>query len=664
MAKKRCLLVIFLLFCIAPIINATEEVTLFNDWVYAGQNITVGDKAFSFGFGTDPQKIAVSLPSGTGVIADKGSCQINEDYDVCFTDSKIGYHNYTLDKDIYQASVKISQLIAKLEFTRTIGNTNFLIQEGTKITTTFKNVGSKEASDISFTDSFPASLPITDISGCILEGNSAVFRGSLGINRKKECIYEIKAVNWTTYESKAALSYDNGFELMQLSDSEKIAVPPNQFEITDNMTKEFIEAGEEADISFILKNLNSDYKIIIGTLYLEIPLGIKVLNYPGILKKDYEAYKWDGELAPLESKTLSFRLKGKTAGSYKIKEYSEFIINNNRNIIDDYKIIKVGAPDLLVNYEISETTLYSGEKTLVTAYLTNPSSTTTFGDIAFKIDSDTPNFQLMKTKDELKPGDTRAIVKTYFVAPNVTETTNYIIKISAEYIGDGIKNTVEKDETIIVLALEETTEDTAGNITNITSDETLEKEENITTGGSEIVGFINETKANASAAEENTTAITFDLKGNFSRNIIGISLIFLVIAGMFILFIHEKKTDWKEFRMIKRRIKKAEGGEKKEKKEPKEKELPKKTRLFIDELFFEKLKKIAKKEKELLKEKEMGMAERFEKIKEGIKKEGKIRLEKPKKEEIKEKEVEKELKELEEEGKKEAERLKHSRFRF
>ena len=86
--------------------------------------------------------------------------------------------------------------------------------------------------------------------------------------------------------------------------------------------------------------------------------------------------------------------------------------------------------------------------------------------------------------------------------------------------------------------------------------------------------------------------------------------------------------------------------------------------MFIDELFFEKLKKIAKKEKELLKEKEMGMAERFEQIKEGIKKEGKIRLEKPKKEEIKEKEVEKELKELEEEGKKEAERLKHSRFRF
>ena len=532
MVKKRHLYPIIIAFLLLIAIErsiAIEEVQIYSDWVYTGKNITADDKIFSFAFGGNPKTIVAKLPSGFGIAVDKGSCSQRDYYDICFDDTRIGYHNYTLDRDFYQASVKISQIIANLSLTRTIDRTNFLIGEYTAIKVKIENTGSKEAADIVYQDGFPPSLAVFGPEGVEIEDNAAVWKGSLGENLKKEFSYKIKAVSYADYKSIANLTFNDGSAARKTTDSATISVPDYQFKIELNLSKSKAEPNEALNLTVTVSNWNTERPMNVMDFYIYLP-NLDIIKYTKSLAKEQDKYKWAGSLEPLESKAFQFELKGTKSKVYLIEAYGGYIINNLRQDVKKTADLNVLMPNISVSYEISEKILGSGEKSNIMVYVTNPSAKTTFKNLALSIKTDLPGESLTKTKDELKPLDTKIFLNKEITAPAVEEETTYPLEIIISYEADGKTISFEKIEEITVLAAvkeENKTEEITPVTENTTQNLTSEK--------------------NASFIIENPEKPgPKDKPINILKNVIGIILLIIVISAGFIVFIHEKRLEIKK----------------------------------------------------------------------------------------------------------------------
>ena len=187
-------------------------------------------------------------------------------------------------------------------------------------------------------------------------------------------------------------------------------------------------------------------------------------------------------------------------------------------------------PNISVSYEISEKILGSGEKSNIMVYVTNPSAKTTFKNLALSIKTDLPGESLTKTKDELKPLDTKIFLNKEITAPAVEEETTYPLEIIISYEADGKTISFEKIEEITVLAAvkeENKTEEITPVTENTTQNLTSEK--------------------NASFIIENPEKPgPKDKPINILKNVIGIILLIIVISAGFIVFIHEKRLEIKK----------------------------------------------------------------------------------------------------------------------
>ena len=105
MSKRMYLYLAFIILFLIAIQTTTalEKEEIYSDWTYSGEKVITNDKEFSVAFTGDPDKIIAITPSGLGVAVDLGACSQSDNYEFCFDDTQLGYHNYTLDKDYYQA---------------------------------------------------------------------------------------------------------------------------------------------------------------------------------------------------------------------------------------------------------------------------------------------------------------------------------------------------------------------------------------------------------------------------------------------------------------------------------------------------------------------------------------------------------------------------------
>ena len=129
--KKEVLLIIFLLILIPSVYSADKE-KLWSGEVYSGESLNVSNKIFTFALSSAYDKISVTFPDGFSILLHDGSCEIKENYEMCFSGKEFWYHNYTTDKELYKALVIIYRILsdtAEIELTRTIEDTTLLIGE-------------------------------------------------------------------------------------------------------------------------------------------------------------------------------------------------------------------------------------------------------------------------------------------------------------------------------------------------------------------------------------------------------------------------------------------------------------------------------------------------------------------------------------------------------
>lgn len=336
MQKKRYLALLFL-FVIPSVYPLCEEIAA-QGWVNSTENITAKDnRSFGIIVSSDTTRIIADLPTGNSLSIKSGECDIMDFYDICFSSVNVSYHSYEEDRDYYKAKVVIYDLPACINLSRTVDKTDLLMNEEANFEVSILNSGEREATNIRLTDKFPSPFGITAVSGCKVYGDEVVWEGSLGKLQEKRCSYTIKPIAKANYSSKLSLAYFNGKENKKAySDSVYFNIPDHQLHITAKLSADIAKLGDKVTLSVKIQNNNSDHPIRVENFYIDIPIGLEILNVPLVLEREYNTFRWQKTLEPSGEAGSVIELKAKKEEYHKIKIHADYIINSIRNTIDEY----------------------------------------------------------------------------------------------------------------------------------------------------------------------------------------------------------------------------------------------------------------------------------------------------------------------------------------
>jgi len=344
MKKKRLFLVIILF--LLPSVSALYQKELYSGTVYPGQNVNISNKTFTFNLGSITDKINVVTPSG-GIIVKQGACEVKDFFNICFEGTEFWYQNYTLDKMYYKAKVSVSEILPKIELTRTIENKDLTIGEETNIDVIFKNAGDRDADDIIYKDDFPPEFIIASVTNCRSEGNGIRWNGALTTSLEKRCSYKIRAINKITFSSAAMLQYSYGEKTESVNSTiDKIKVSDYQLNISTYLADDDLSVGEETNFTITLKNNNPEKNIQIENFEISMPIGIKVPYVVYGMKQDFNKFRWKGTLTQEDSSvSFFFELKAEQPKDYSLITNAAFLLNNIRgeiSTLDKLKVRKIG----------------------------------------------------------------------------------------------------------------------------------------------------------------------------------------------------------------------------------------------------------------------------------------------------------------------------------
>ncbi len=342
MQKKRYL-ALFLLFAIPYVYGLCEERAV-EGWVNSTSNITAKDnRSFNIIIASDAARILANLPTGNSVTVKNGECEILDFYDICFAGVNASYHDYEEDRDYYKAKVVIYDLPACINLSRTIDRTDLLINEGANVNVVIFNSGEREATDVMITDRFPSPFVITAVSGCEIERDKVIWRGSLDRYGEKKCSYTVKPAAKTNYTSKLNLSYYNGKKTKYMySDSQSFKIPDYELKIAANLSAQRASVNDQLTFYIKIQNNHSSYPIRIENFYIDIPIGLKIMNVPVLLEREYNKFRWQKTLEPSAEVESTIELKVEEEEYYAIKIHAEFLTNNVRKSFD--KLLKINEP--------------------------------------------------------------------------------------------------------------------------------------------------------------------------------------------------------------------------------------------------------------------------------------------------------------------------------
>jgi len=384
MQKEVYIYITLLLLIIIPSVYAVDEKEIYSGTIYSNQinAINITNKIFSFTLSSAHDRVIITLPTNSIVNVWNDSCETTENYELCVTNSEFWYHNTTLDDDIYKASIKIYSLLletTKIELTRTVETTEFLIGEQTKIAVILKNTGNVKATNIVYSDSIPNSFIVTQISDCVAYANSThktiKWYGSLNKGMEKRCSYKIKALQNTTFKSQASISYNNGVEQVQSNSKiSTITVPDYQLNMVLTLDKDEVKLDQEINLNINLTNINKDNSITITSFKIIIPEGLDISTLPRYLIQDYKELSWKGSLDKGETKLFNIKLKSKYIGNHTLNPKISFMINNIRKDVEKSISLNIYGDTLSMISKVSKEVL-SSEKLNIPVTIKNPSST-------------------------------------------------------------------------------------------------------------------------------------------------------------------------------------------------------------------------------------------------------------------------------------------------
>jgi len=178
-----------------------EKIT--SSGVYQGSN---GDN-FTIELGGN--KISVELPSRT-MLVDNNTCETSELYEVCLDISEFSHYNNTQpERVVNKRAIKISVLLAAINVSREFDNEQVWVGQEIEVRTRLKNVGHRPTK-VFFTDKYSDFFEVSLPPKCDLKNDVVSWKGSLNKNQVMECVYKIKALKASTFNSAATVTYFNG----------------------------------------------------------------------------------------------------------------------------------------------------------------------------------------------------------------------------------------------------------------------------------------------------------------------------------------------------------------------------------------------------------------------------------------------------------------------
>jgi len=371
---KRGMLILIFLILFSLYVLADEEI--YNEWHYAGDNFTAQGLDILVEFVTDTQTRLEYL--GRIPIINNGTCGSEGFLRICINQTRIGYHNATLDKDFYQSNIRIYRQIAELTLDRTIEKHSLIIGETTKGEITIDNIAPREATDITLEEIYPEQIQIKDVIGCFIKDNAIFWQGSLARDRQKICTYKLEALNGANFTSQVELTYNNGYEEKTLSSTEvDLTVADFALQVSIDQDKKGI--GEEFNIRLRLINRNKDYPIHIPYVRLMIPRQIKIVEKPLDLFQNDKEITFKGTIEPNDTVEYTIRLSGDKTGSFPLKQVIRFLINRIPNEYEQQKNLEVTIIEPRIIHNL-ESTYNSNESVNIQIKILNPTDKYTFNN--------------------------------------------------------------------------------------------------------------------------------------------------------------------------------------------------------------------------------------------------------------------------------------------
>ena len=346
MLQKRLLFALILLMMACSAYGIESE-SIFEGRVANGEIFEVKNVTYRPSMFNDNQKLLLIFGE-ISLNIDIGLCEAFNSLEFCFKSATYWYTNHTQDQNYYKAQIDVRQLIAKLELTRSISETDIKVGEEIRIRTIIKNIGSEVAENINFTDAFPDNLSMDEITACTKEGNTATFKGALEPLEQIQCDYTLKGIDKEAYSSVAKLTYFNGLKNITLqSSSENIKVEKHKIEVTANEINKYFDVNDTYDFWVKINNTAGEDRITVK-ITIQFDEGVEITTQPADIPKKHDYYEIVYALDPKQAHEYVFPLRFRQKGKITINAVAEYNLGTIKNRINKTFSLQVQRPEIII----------------------------------------------------------------------------------------------------------------------------------------------------------------------------------------------------------------------------------------------------------------------------------------------------------------------------
>lgn len=438
--KKRGLLLLLLGLIIAPNSLAIFVEELYQGTVLNTQTINISGNEFTFNILDESNTVYISWEGSSLSIpgylnetnkTTETNCDEKDNLYFCVGKISFSHVNTTTKIRYYSVPVEISKIITEVFMLREIDNTDLLIGQQFTVKALLENRGTIEAKSIEYKDYFPSDFGINlaDVKGCTINAGNIIFKGTLGINGKKECTYTLTALKGISYISKASLSYFNGNEKIT-ENSGEITIKVANLSLTLNaeLNKSSAEIGDAVQLLIALENTNSENDIDL-TLELEIPSRLEITKKTKALEKTGSNLKFKGDVLQGESKNLTVDFRASYFGEFKLRLSAGYTIAGLKRKLNKEIALNVVKPELEINVDVPEE-FEQGKESKIRIKIVNPTDKILFNDLNIKTKNNLNLSNVDKVINKLDKSSSILVLDTGFVLPSFDEDFYYNITLT------------------------------------------------------------------------------------------------------------------------------------------------------------------------------------------------------------------------------------------
>jgi len=396
MEKRYVILLLssFLILCLISNVFAYE--VIFNDWVESGKSIKLGDYKIKPIY--NERNMIINIGDTIEYISEE-KCMISRPFKICYNDTQFLIDGDVVPDDMNsddmdtEMKLEIFGLIADLELTRTFENETILINQDVLVEVLIENIGDEDATEVSYSDDYPASLKVSDADGCEMDDNEITWEGMIREGQIVECSYTLTGRKENTFSSIAELEYYNGMDEEKTTDNTKLIIPEPLISIELDMNSSKTTPGGRVILDINLTN-NHESPVEITRLDFILPVGLEVVDAPDFTKDlDYSGMIEDTlDFSVILESVMSGRHLINLSISFETGSVRQWTTKSKSVESINYLVLELNGnmPDIRPNTE--------GELSID---LFNPGTQSAY-QIKTEISSDIPGFKAFSiTKDEI-----------------------------------------------------------------------------------------------------------------------------------------------------------------------------------------------------------------------------------------------------------------------